>query len=69
LKISNISDSKRQQTTTVDYKRLINGFVLTIVFTLQPKNNSMLFHVNKTKISIFVPLINTFINPLKNPQL
>ena len=25
LKTSNISDSKRQQTTIVDYKRLING--------------------------------------------
>ena len=24
-----IPDSKRQQTTTVDYKRLINGLVLT----------------------------------------
>ena len=31
---SNISDSKRQQTTTVDYKRLINGLVLTSVVTL-----------------------------------
>jgi hypothetical protein len=31
---NNISDSKRQQTTTVDYKRLINGLVLTSVVTL-----------------------------------
>ena len=30
-----ISDSKRQQTTTVDYKRLINGFVLTGFASLQ----------------------------------
>ena len=29
-----ISDSKRQQTITVDYKRLINGLVLTSVVTL-----------------------------------
>ena len=27
--INTISDSKRQQTTAVDYKRLINGFFLT----------------------------------------
>ena len=32
-----ISDSKRQQTTTVDYKRLINGFVLTGFASLQRK--------------------------------
>ena len=30
-----IPDSKRQQTTTVDYKRLINGFFLTNSVTLQ----------------------------------
>ena len=29
LIINNIPDSKRQQTTTVDNKRLINGLVLT----------------------------------------
>ena len=34
LKYNNISDSKRQQTLTVDYKRLINGFVLTDGFSL-----------------------------------
>ena len=33
-----ISDSKRQQTTTVDYKRLINGFVLTWFASLRYKN-------------------------------
>ena len=32
--MNNISDSKRQQTTTVDNKRLINGLVLTSVVTL-----------------------------------
>ncbi len=34
MTISDISDSKRQQTTAVDYKRLINGFILTSVVTL-----------------------------------
>ena len=34
---NNISDSKRQQTTTVDYKRLINGLVLTRFASLQGK--------------------------------
>ena len=37
IKTNNISDSKRQQTTTVDYKRLINGFILTGVALLQWK--------------------------------
>ena len=32
-----ISDNKRQQTTTVDYKRLINGLVLTGFASLQRK--------------------------------
>ena len=32
-----ISDSKRQQTTIVDYKRLINGFILTGFAILQRK--------------------------------
>jgi hypothetical protein len=36
---NNISDSKRQQTTTVDYKRLINGLVLTSVVTLHRQTN------------------------------
>ena len=40
LKTNIISDSKRQQTTTVDYKRLINGYFLTNFVTLQRKNNS-----------------------------
>ena len=35
IKTNNIPDSKRQQTTTVDYKRLINGFILTGVASLQ----------------------------------
>ena len=34
MNINKRSDSKRQQTTTVDYKRLINGLVLTSVVTL-----------------------------------
>ena len=34
LNINNKADSKRQQTFTVDYKRLINGLVLTSVVTL-----------------------------------
>ena len=33
-KINDISDSKRQQTITTDYKRLFNGLVLTSVVTL-----------------------------------
>ena len=37
LYYSIISDSKRQQTTTVDYKRLINGLVLTGFAILQRK--------------------------------
>ena len=35
----NISDSKRQQTTTVDNKRLFNGLVLTSVVTLHRQTN------------------------------
>ena len=38
---NNISDSKRQQTTTVDYKRLINGLVLTSVVTLHRQTSTM----------------------------
>ena len=37
LIINNKPDSNRQQTTTVDYKRLINGLVLTRVASLQRK--------------------------------
>ena len=40
LYYSIISDSKRQQTTTVDYKRLINGFFLTRFTSLQRKTNT-----------------------------
>ena len=39
LYYSIIPDSKRQQTTTVDYKRLINGFILTGFAFLQQKTN------------------------------
>ena len=35
LIFKNISDSKRQQTTTVDNKRLINGLFLTDGVSLQ----------------------------------
>jgi len=35
LIINAISDNKRQQTTAVDYKRLINGLVLTGFAILQ----------------------------------
>ena len=40
LYYSIIPDNKRQQTTTVDYKRLINGFVLTGFAFLQRKTNT-----------------------------
>ena len=39
MKIKDISDSKRQQTITVDYKRLFNGFVLVDGVSLQGKTN------------------------------
>jgi hypothetical protein len=38
LTFNNISDSKRQQTITVDYKRLINGFFLTRFAPLRQKS-------------------------------
>ena len=41
LKINNLSDNKRQQTTTVDNKRLINGFVLTGLASLQGKSEKL----------------------------
>ncbi len=34
IKTNNISDNKRLQTTTVDYKRLFNGLILTGVAPL-----------------------------------
>ena len=37
LNYNKIPDSKRQQTTIVDYKRLINGFILTRFAFLQRK--------------------------------
>ena len=43
---NNLSDNKRQQTTTVDYKRLINGLVLTDGFPLQHENEIVM---NKKK--------------------
>ena len=35
IKTNNISDSKRQQTTTVDNKRLFNDLILTRIASLQ----------------------------------
>ena len=40
LYYSIIPDSKRQQTTTVDYKRLFNGFILTGFAFLQRKKKT-----------------------------
>ena len=45
--ISNISDSKRQQTTTVDNKRLFNGFFLTRVASLQHEPINIKNHASK----------------------
>ena len=41
LFFSILPDSKRQQTTTVDYKRLINGLVLTRFASLRHNSNSL----------------------------
>ena len=41
LIINNKSDSKRQQTTTVNYKRLFNGLVLTDGFSLLWENKQI----------------------------
>ena len=38
----NLSDNKRQQTTTVDYKRLINGLFLTNDISLRHKSRNIL---------------------------
>ena len=49
----------RQQTTTVDYKRLINGFVLTEGFSLRGKTNNIdIMDANDNK-TIEVPVGNT----------
>ena len=42
LRTSTIPDSKRQQTTTVDYKRLINGLFLTRFVILQQKISTVM---------------------------
>ena len=47
LYYSIIPDNKRQQTTTVDYKRLINGFFLTVVFPLQHQSLKIKSYVSK----------------------
>ena len=52
LNYNKIPDSKRQQTTTVDYKRLINGFFLTSVVSLQREINSVtLWKKNNQKMN------------------
>ena len=40
LYYSIIPDNKRQQTTTVDYKRLINGFILTVGVSLRQEKQA-----------------------------
>ncbi len=59
LIFNNKPDNKRQQTTTVDYKRLINGFVLTDDFSLRGKTNNIdIMDANDNK-TIEVPVGNT----------
>ena len=41
LIIKNISDSNRQQTTTVDNKQLFNGLLLTDIFLCGEKTNKI----------------------------
>ena len=41
MKTNEIPDNKRQQTTTVDYKRLINGLVLTEFAILQTEKQTL----------------------------
>ena len=38
MKINDLSDNKRQQTTAVDYKRLFNDFIFMGDASLQQKN-------------------------------
>ena len=47
LYYSIIPDSKRQQTTTVDYKRLINGFFLTRVASLRHETLKTKYYASK----------------------
>ena len=53
-----ITDSKRQQTTTVDYKRLFNGFFLTNIVILHRENKSPQNNATMSKNTTFVLLIN-----------
>ena len=48
LRTSTIPDSKRQQTTTVDNKRLINGLVLKGVVSLQGEIQDNILWMQKT---------------------
>jgi hypothetical protein len=54
----NLSDSKRQQTTTVDYKRLFNGFVLVGFAILQQKTKRITMNTREYK-TVDVPMGNT----------
>ena len=47
LIIKKISDSKRQQTLTVDYKRLINGFFLTGFASLRHETLKTKYYASK----------------------
>jgi len=52
LIFNNISDGKRQQTTTVDYKRLFNGLVLADGVSLQGEiQDNILWILTTTKPS------------------
>ena len=53
--ISIISDNKRQQTITVDYKCLINGLVLTGSAPLQQKNMNTMETPNENEIVLYQP--------------
>ena len=57
LNYNKISDNKRQQTTAVDYKRLINGFVLVGFASLQQKNKENMN--NKKYKQTVVPNVET----------
>ena len=51
---NNKTDNKRQQTITVDYKRLFNGFVLTVVFSLRGENTTKMEQVMQTPVPEFI---------------
>ena len=53
--INTISDSKRQQTTTVDYKRLINGLVLTRFASLLRNTTCIMETMKENEIVLYQP--------------